>query len=513
MSSKTESGIGEECIWNFRSIAALALLMATAFAVRAPSFRVSVIDWDESLYLVIVQRWLQGGLPYVSVWDQHPIGLPALLLVLAWIGCDALLAARVAGTLAVAATAAVLYLFGARLLSRPSVGLLAGFIYIIYMNRYQSLPANTELFTNLLVASAAYILWRVAMTAASAGRLDTAPVCATGLILGLGLQFNYAVLLEAGLLCSGLLLFAYLWLVPWWQVLGHGLLLIVAGLIPTGIVILYFWSAGILPAFLDANIAANAAYISVLPDTDQLLDGLRRGAAPLLPMVLGGAIGLALGWRSRRTEPWVAAALVWVVLWLVAAGLDVILPLKFWPHYFNKLIPALCLLAAFAVVAVAQQRGRSSAISAAGLVLFLLVPATYGDVTDMTKVRRRTLHDVPRLVADRIATSARIGTVYVFNYEPIIYYLADVPPPTRYVLLPADITARELAADVRRIMSLRPSYIVLTDSPVFLFPQEVQDIVEGELPKIYVLDSEFIDSVTAEHVRLYRYRVTHRGTS
>jgi hypothetical protein len=48
---------------------------------------------------------------------------------------------------------------------------------------------------------------------------------------------------------------------------------------------------------------------------------------------------------------------------------------------------------------------------------------------------------------------------------------------------------------------------------VFLFPQEVQDIVEGELPKIYVLDSEFIDSVTAEHVRLYRYRVTHRGTS
>lgn len=138
--------IGEERVWNRRSIAALALLMAAAFALRAASFRVSVIDWDESLYLVIAQRWLQGALPYVSVWDQHPLGLPALLLVVTWIGCDALLAARVAGTLAVAATAAVLYLFGARLLSRPSVGLLAGIMYIIYMNRYQSLPANTELF-------------------------------------------------------------------------------------------------------------------------------------------------------------------------------------------------------------------------------------------------------------------------------------------------------------------------------------------------------------------------------
>jgi len=393
--------------------------MAAAFALRAASFRVSVIDWDESLYLVIVQRWLQGALPYVSVWDQHPIGLPALLLVFTWIGCDALLAARVAGTLAVAATAAVFYLFGARLLSRPSVGLLAGIMYIIYMNRYQSLPANTELFTNFLVASAAYILWRVAMTAALAGRLRTASVCAAGLTLGLGLQFKCVVLPETVFLCSGLLLLAYLWLVPWRQVLGHGLLLIVAGLIPAGVVILYCWSAGILSAFLDANIAANAAYIGVLPDTHQLLDGLHRGAAPLLPLVFGGAIGLALGWRIRRTEPWVAAALAWVVLWLVAAGLDVVLPLKFWPHYFNTLIPPLCLPAAFAVVSMAQRRGRSSAISAASLALFLLVPAAYGDAADITKERQRTLHDVPRLVADRIATSARIGTVYVFNYEPI----------------------------------------------------------------------------------------------
>jgi hypothetical protein len=162
---------------------------------------------------------------------------------------------------------------------------------------------------------------------------------------------------------------------------------------------------------------------------------------------------------------------------------------------------------------MAQQRGRGSAVSAAGLVLFLLVPAAYGDVTDMTKVRQRTLHDVPRLVADRIAISARIGTVYVFNYEPIIYYLADAPPPTRYVLLPAEFGARELAAEVRRIMSLRPSYIVVTDAPLFFIPPEVQDIVQGELAKNYVLDSDFVSSLTAEHVRLYRYRVTHGGTS
>src|SRR5260370_7375034 len=78
---RTESRIGEESIRNSRSIVALALLMAAAFVFRAASFRVSVIDWDESLYLVMGQRWLQGGLPYVSIWDQHPIALPPLLLV------------------------------------------------------------------------------------------------------------------------------------------------------------------------------------------------------------------------------------------------------------------------------------------------------------------------------------------------------------------------------------------------------------------------------------------------
>jgi len=344
------------------------------------------------------------------------------------------------------------------------------------------------------------------MIAASAGRLGTASVCAAGLNLGLGLQFKYVVLPEAVLLCSGLLLLAFLWWVPWRQVLGHGLLLIVAGLIPTAVVILYCWSEGILAAFLDANIAANAAYISVLPDTHQLLDGLQRGAAPLLPLVFGAAIGLALGWRLRQTEPWIAGAMAWVGLWLVAAGLDVVLPLKFWPHYFNALIAPLCLSAAFGVCSMAQRRGRRSAISAASLALFLLVPAAYGDAADMIRVQRRTLHDLPRLVADRIATSARTDTIYVFNYEPIIYYLAHAPPPTRYVLLPTDITAGELAAEVRRIMSLQPSYVVVTDSPLFFLPPEVQDIVEGELAKIYVLDIEFIDRTTAEHVRLYRYR-------
>src|ERR1035441_10454143 len=34
--------------------------------------KVGGLDWDESLYIVMAQRWLQGDLPYVRIWDQHP---------------------------------------------------------------------------------------------------------------------------------------------------------------------------------------------------------------------------------------------------------------------------------------------------------------------------------------------------------------------------------------------------------------------------------------------------------
>ena len=50
---------GEVFIW--------ALLIATG--LRAFSFGTTGLDWDESFYIVVAQRWLNGGVPYADVWD------------------------------------------------------------------------------------------------------------------------------------------------------------------------------------------------------------------------------------------------------------------------------------------------------------------------------------------------------------------------------------------------------------------------------------------------------------
>ena len=92
--------------YSFVDVVAMICL---AILFRVWSFGISVIDWDESLYVVMAQRWLAGDLPYVSVWDQHPIGLPALFSCIGWFTENILTGARLAATLSVGATAALLH--------------------------------------------------------------------------------------------------------------------------------------------------------------------------------------------------------------------------------------------------------------------------------------------------------------------------------------------------------------------------------------------------------------------
>src|SRR5882672_1625942 len=82
---------------------AFLLSLVAATCLRAFSFGTTGLDWDESLYIVIAQQWLNGAIPYNAIWDLHPMGVPALFTLATAIVGDGLLAARLAALLAVAA--------------------------------------------------------------------------------------------------------------------------------------------------------------------------------------------------------------------------------------------------------------------------------------------------------------------------------------------------------------------------------------------------------------------------
>ena len=48
----------------------LSIILILIFLLRLPSSFNVVIDWDESVYFIVAQDILDGGLPYKTSWDH-----------------------------------------------------------------------------------------------------------------------------------------------------------------------------------------------------------------------------------------------------------------------------------------------------------------------------------------------------------------------------------------------------------------------------------------------------------
>ena len=67
------------------SLRVLTILILISFFLRAPFFFRDYIDKDESTFVIMGQSWVDGQLPFTSLWDLKPLfvfGFFALLLQL-----------------------------------------------------------------------------------------------------------------------------------------------------------------------------------------------------------------------------------------------------------------------------------------------------------------------------------------------------------------------------------------------------------------------------------------------
>src|SRR5688572_14109363 len=118
------------------------------FFLRSYSFFYSVIDWDESLYLLIAEAWSQGNIPYVTIWDQKPPGIYLCFLLGKVVGLgDTLIGIRILSVAAVSTSAFLLYRISHGLTHSKSYFVYApALLYIIFTLVNQGLAANTEIF-------------------------------------------------------------------------------------------------------------------------------------------------------------------------------------------------------------------------------------------------------------------------------------------------------------------------------------------------------------------------------
>ena len=278
---------------------------------------------------------------------------------------------------------------------------------------------------------------------------------------------------------------------------------------PTAAATLYFWQAGALQPYLDANILANITYVRTPLGSQTLPERLRAGLVPftaLLPWPLLLAFLL-----RHKPDPATCRTALWLLVWLVAASIDVIAPLKFWKHYFNALLPPLSLAAGLAMVLLARRFGRRRTAAVAVITAAVAVPAILLMVKHATISRNVDGINVPREVAERIRqVGTDGGDVYVFNYDPLIYSYADVAPPTRFVLgielatASASSGARPLQ-EIDTILGQEPAWIVVAAPSLYKFAPAVLQRLHAAL-RDYQLDRSWRDDDRwmPFEVRLYR---------
>ena len=236
------------------------------------------------------------------------------------------------------------------------------------MARPEGLAANTEVFNNLAVTAASFLLAGELVPAAGVARMVA--MFAASLLLGIGLQLKYVVFPEAAMLCSTLLLCRLRNGASPGRIMGLAGIAIVAGLLPTLMATAYYWWAGALQAYLDATLRANVAYVDEPLVWSTVLLRLRYGLLPISGLLVWPVV-LAVLARRAILDPRQRLICLWLAVWLVAACIDVVMPLKFWKHYFNALVPPLCLMSGFGACLLARERQMSGALLTVGVILTL----------------------------------------------------------------------------------------------------------------------------------------------
>ena len=171
-------------------LAALALLAALVMVLRLPALPQSVVDWDESIYLLMARSMLQGHAPYTVIWDNKPPGLYALFALAQIVFGQTVLAMRLLAMLAVTATCFLLWLYGSILLGSWAIGALAGLFYAVFSMQNGGLASNAEIMWAPFTVAAFLLLGQrtgVPATLQPGRRLTFLVI---GLLLGIAIQIK-----------------------------------------------------------------------------------------------------------------------------------------------------------------------------------------------------------------------------------------------------------------------------------------------------------------------------------
>lgn len=460
------------------------LLISTG--LRFFSFYPSVLDHDESTYLIIGRDILHGKSLYTDVTDTKPPGIFLFYAGLEYLFGSSIFWKRFVFALVVGITGFLVYRVSKKLFSQNKVAFASGLIYIIYTSiwNYHGRSPNTELLFNACTAGGLLLFLNK----------NKSYFPLAGLIMGLGFIIKYMILFDF----AAFMLFFFIVEMRKKenrQSIKTGLRYIFTGLaftIPFVLTNIYFWMGDHFKDFyfvtylLPGNYAGN-------PSLQRYFVMLLDLTAKFLPVsYIIFYVIFSKNKPLQKDQKW------FFILWIALVFIAMYIPGKEFSHYTIQLMLPLSLLAglffhpAFKTDRVTRVVYSKKYGIPAMLVLLLGVQI----ISFQNEILKP---DYKRKVASYLEQNMDGNDkVYVSNYEQIVYYLLGVDSPTKYVHTNLLFTDTHKAfninanSEIERIIKTQPEFVVV---------QRKNTVVENLIKKNYRLVKTF------DHKRIKLYRL------
>lgn len=434
----------------------LLVFLTVSVVLRLFSFFPSVLDHDESTYLIIGREILQGKELYTDVTDTKPAGIFLFYAALEFLFGGSIFMKRFVFALVVGCTAFLVFKASNKLFRNKNAAIASGLIYIFYTSIwvYHGRSPNTELLFNLTTISTLLLFLQPKMKTWILG----------GLLMGIGFIIKYLVLFD---LVAFFLFFFVTEIIRDGKVLqraqfwGRYVLAGLAFLLPFGLLNLWFW--------LD-DPAHDFFYVTYeLPGNYGSNPSLKRYGVMLADFI-GKFLPISffLFYVIFKRNNFLKGNLNWFfVIWIFSILIAIYLPGKEFSHYTIQLMLPLSLLAGLFFHSELKLDKYTALIFSGktGLALLVIVALVIQIISFNNEVLKP---DYPREVAVAIQQEMDSDDdIYVANYEQIVYYLLDLNSPTKYVhpnlLFTETHKAFKIDVDqeLERIMETSPEFVII----------------------------------------------------
>lgn len=467
-----------------QSVIFLFFIIITTF-LRITSFFPSVLDHDESTYMIIGRDILNGKSLYTDVTDTKPVGIFLFYAGLEFIFGSSIFMKRLVFSLLVGATAFFVFKVSKKFFNNRKVAFASGIIYIFYTSVwvYHGRSPNTELLFNFFTILGLLFFLKKNFKNYFLG----------GLLMGIGFMVKYLVLFD---FFAFMLFFFVIELrnrekTQLMKIFARYAIAGMAFLLPFGATNFYFWLGDNFQDFYFITYQLPLNYGSS-PSMVRYLTMIVDFIGKFLPISV-----IVFYVILKRKKP-MSNQLKWFfAVWITAVLFAIYSPGKEFSHYTIQLMLPLSILGGL-FFHPGFQKDRitstlySKKIGLSLLIVFILVIQFVGVKDDILEAD--TPHDVAHYISEEKNPD---DVVYVSNYQQIVYYLLEQDSPTKFIhsnlLFTETIKAFNVDADkeLRRIMNRSPEFVVV---------QKNNEKIKKLMGKNYRLIKEFEDG----NVQIYR---------